>query len=128
MKQDMTPLKKLYLIYNTNPSLNWRENIKLDMVKLIIFCYDISIQFFIYQVIIEMKIEKFISVFNILSKVFKYLSHDRATTVHRKNESLKVLTTAKLQKFLTKTKKARGAKLLKLCILKIQRNTQFYFI
>ena len=111
----MTPLKKLYLIYNTNPSFNWRENIKLDVVKLIIFCYDISIQFFIYQVIIEMKIEKFISVFNILSKVFKYLSHDRTTTVHRKNESLKVLTTAKIQKFLTKTKKARGAIMLIEC-------------
>lgn len=54
MKQDMTPLKKLYLIYNTNPSFNWRENIKLDVVKLIIFCYDITIQFFIYQVIIKM--------------------------------------------------------------------------
>lgn len=33
MKQDMTPLKRLYLIYNTNPSFNWRENIKLDVVN-----------------------------------------------------------------------------------------------
>ena len=48
--------------------------------------------------------------FNILSEVFKYLSHDRTTTVHRKNESLKVLTTAGLQVFYFKTKKARGAK------------------
>lgn len=48
--------------------------------------------------------------FNILSKVLGYLSHDRTTTVHRENESLKVLTTAKIQKFLRKTKKARGAK------------------
>lgn len=29
----MTPLKRLYLIYNTNPSFNWRENIKLDVVN-----------------------------------------------------------------------------------------------
>ena len=59
-----------------------------------------------------MQIEKIISVLGILSKVLGYLSHDRTTTVHRKNESLKVLTTAKIQKFLRKTKKARGARKL----------------
>ena len=33
-----------------------------------------------------MKVEKSISVLGILSKVFKYLSHDHTTTVHRKEE------------------------------------------